>query len=288
MTTASEQNKGRGRRRDRGTPPQGEPPAPPVNAPLARTNPGPAEPKPVAKKRRPAMMALALMLIALSALGGVWLVNRGAQTVSVLRVTTPVQRGEVIEASDLAVVEFPADTVGFATVPGSSINSVPGQVAQYELRADTLLAPDAFGTELPVESGRAIVSVAVTPDRLPSTPMRAGDPVTIVEIPGGGSQDLTNLVPTEWQATYVSQQAIGASGQVLLNLEVDVDDAPDITARNGVDRLGVYVLGGSTAAAEPAATTTDEGGAGDAATTEPTETPTPAPTTEAPADGQDG
>lgn len=277
MTTASEQNQGRGRRRGKGgTQQQGQPPAPPLNAPQSRTTP---EVKPVAKKRRPAMMALALMLIALSALGGVWLVNRGAQTVSVLRVTQEVQRGEVIEAGDLAVVEFPADTVGFATVPGSAIDTVPGQVAQYQLRADTLLTADSYASALPVRDGYATVAVALTPNLLPSTTMRAGDPLMIVELPGGSAQDLASLQTVQWPATYVSQQSIGASGQVLLNVEVLQSDAADITARNGVERLGVYVLGPDMTSS---GTTADGDGAGEGATTE------PAPTAEPSAAGQDG
>lgn len=240
MTTAPEQNAGRGRRRGKAAPQQPGQPLPP-NAPVARTTAAAsAELKPVSKKRRPAMMALALALIALSALGGVWLVNQGQQTVQIIRVSTDVQRGEILGAEHLAAVDFPADLVGFETVRFSELDSIVGQVALRELHSGSLLSPDSFGAALDVPPGRAQVGITVPPDRLPGTIPSAGDPVVLVETPGGAANDLGELVPATWHATYISQVPVGTSGEIRVNVEIDFDDAVAVAARAGVDRLVIF------------------------------------------------
>lgn len=277
MTTASEQNTGRGRRRGRGQPDQ-QPPPPPPNAPVALTNPTP-EMKPVAKKRRPAMMALALMLVALSALGGVWLVNMGSQTVQVLRVTTTIQRGQPITAGDLAVVEFPADVVGFETVAASELDAIAsGQVAQYQLNADTLLAPNAYGPRLAIEAGRAQVVVSLSPDLVPATALASGDPVMLVETPATTALEIEQVLGN-WPGILISQDTVPASGEVRLTIEVSAEDALDVTVRNRMDRIAVYFPGGVDSAA-PTSPATDPG----TTESEPTDTQ-PAEPTDAPAEG---
>ena len=59
-------------------------------------------------RRRRGLTALGVDLIAVGALAAVMLVGRLSDSVQVLALASPVSRGDVIEASDLAVVDLPA------------------------------------------------------------------------------------------------------------------------------------------------------------------------------------
>lgn len=212
----------------------------PTRASRARGNQqeAPAD-KPVGRKRNPMMMALALMLISLSALGGVWLATRGQETVGVIKVTRDVPVGQTITAEDVAVVQMPRDGVdmGLATVGGSRLSEVVGSVAVRPLYADTNLTESAYRATLGVPEGRRVIAVTLEPDRVPNIALAHGQTLVLVETPAS-STDLVSI-DGPWEATFISRAEVG--NRSVLTVHVDEADAGKIQSRAWVNRISVGI-----------------------------------------------
>lgn len=193
----------------------------------------------VARKRSPMMMAIALMLIALSALGGVWLANQGNETRSVIRIAADVQPGERIEATDLAQSEISVDVVDLKMVGWDQLNNVVGRVAQQPLFAGSLLTESAFASAYEAADDEWIIAVTLEPSRVPAIGLSAGRTLIISETPA--SVNDLNVVMEPKTGTYISQREVGTTGTVVLTVAVDRSDAAELTARNAVGRLTVAV-----------------------------------------------
>lgn len=185
------------------------------------------------------MMAIALMLIALSALGGVWLATMGNETRAVIRVATDVQAGERIEAAHLAQTDLPVDVIDLNTVGWGELDSVVGQVAQQPLFAGALLTPDAYRTSYEVEDDEWIIAVTVEPHRMPAIGLAAGRSLIISETPANVT-DLTVVMEPK-TVRFISQREVGTTGTVVLTVAVPRGDAAELTSRNAVGRLTVAV-----------------------------------------------
>nr|NLD39716.1 hypothetical protein [Actinomycetales bacterium] len=194
---------------------------------------------PVARKRSPMMMAIALMLIALSALGGVWLANQGNETRSVIRIAADVQPGERIEAADLAQSEISVDVVDLQMVGWDQLNNVVGRVAQQPLYSGSLLTEGAFASAYEVGEDEWVIAVTLEPSRMPAIGLSAGRNLIISETPA--SVNDLNVVMEPKSGTYISQREVGTTGTVVLTVAVDRNDAAELTARNAVGRLTVAV-----------------------------------------------
>lgn len=215
-----------------------------VDAPRSdrRNSPTPAVAtpiKPVANKRRPAMIALAIALIALGGGAGAWLLTRTAETTEVLTVSTSVARGEAIEATDLTLTELPMSTLNLSTVPSTQLQDVVGQVATVDLLPGTLLTPDATAANLMPAEGQSVVGVTLTEAQRPATSVGAGDPVRFVSTPQPGGE-MPLEAPATIQATVVNTQA-GANGGLILNVELPLDQAPQLAALAATNRIALVI-----------------------------------------------
>lgn len=215
-----------------------------VDAP-ARGRRGSASPvvatpvKPVANKRRPGMIALAIALIALGGGTGAWLLTRGAETQEVLTITSAVSRGEAIEATDLTLTELPVSTVNLSLVPSSQLEDVVGQVAAVDLLPGVLLSPESTTTALTPAAGQSVVGVALTDMQRPARALGAGDPVRFVATPqAGGEMPLES--PATIDATVINTQG-GANGGVILNVELPADQAPQLAALAATNRIALVI-----------------------------------------------
>jgi hypothetical protein len=150
-----------------------------------RTQGRPAAPSTAAAvrgRRRPALVGLALALVALGGLSSWWLVRTTSATVPVLAVAGPVERGQVIERTDLAVVQARLDPA-VAAVPATDLDAVVEQVAATGLVAGALLAPGAVADDLVPGPGSSLVGVALTAAQRPGAVLVPGDPVRVVDTP---------------------------------------------------------------------------------------------------------
>lgn len=195
------------------------------------------DPRPLRRRRRPGLGALGVALTVVAAMTTWFVVSSMSDTVPVVAMRQGVQRGAQITNADVMTVEFLRDSP-LAVVPGGQIDTVVGQVAQFELLPGQLLAPDDYGPRLRVPRGKAVLGV---PLRRPLQPLRSGDQIRLVlgATPQGKIPD-----PLEaWDATVVQTVTVaGVSGEEFrVEVEVDAADADAVAAASATGRL-VFTL----------------------------------------------
>lgn len=217
-------------------------PAAPSPGPQRSPRPLPAAPRaPLPRgRRRPALLALGVVLVVLGILGGVWLVRAAGERVAVLAVARPVPYGAVLTAGDLTRAEVSVDPA-VATVPAGDLDQVLGLVAATNLTPGSLLTRSAVTRLAPPGPGQVLVAIALPAGRLPAGPLRAGDPVLVVDTPPAGAEPPT-LPPATIAATVVRLAPPDPSGVTVVDVTVNAGDGPALAARSATGRIAVVVL----------------------------------------------
>jgi hypothetical protein len=139
------------------------------------------------RRRRPAMLALAVALAGAGVLVSVTVYGQASHLRPVVVITTAVPSGAVISAGDVgtADVRVPA---GIPIFPAAQLSQVIGQSAAEPLHPGTLLAPADLATAQPPGPGQVLIAVAVKPESLPASGLAPGDEVLFVATPGDQGQ----------------------------------------------------------------------------------------------------
>lgn len=149
--------------------------------------PGPTQagPSPV-RRRRPLMVALAVVLLAVCGLGGAALFQSNSRSSSVVEVRRTVPRGSVVTALDLTTVTI-GQTAGVSTVPAGQLAAQVGLIARYDLTEGSLLNSAALTTEAAPAAGRVQIGLRLQPGQIPTEAMMPGTPLQLVYAPSGNS-----------------------------------------------------------------------------------------------------
>lgn len=149
--------------------------------------PGPTQagPSPV-RRRRPLMVALAVVLLAVCGLGGAALFQSNSRSSSVVEVRRTVPRGSVVTALDLTTVTI-GQTAGVSTVPANQLASQVGLIARYDLTEGSLLNSASLTSEAAPASGRVQIGLRLQPGQIPTEAMMPGTPLQLVYAPSGNS-----------------------------------------------------------------------------------------------------
>ena len=154
------------------------------------------------RRRRPAMIALAVALIGAGILASAALYHQANHQVPVLLVTAAVPAGTQLTAADVGTTTVAAGP-GLHTIPAQQLNQVIGLVAAVSLRPGTLLASSELTTSLPPGKNQVLVSLPLKPQSIPASGLQPGDHVLVAGTPGyqgqsqssGGPTGLTQPVP---------------------------------------------------------------------------------------------
>lgn len=150
--------------------------------------------KSVGKSRDTAKIAFGVVLLAVSAAGGTYLVNELSDRKPVLVAARSIAAGTVITQDDLRVADAAID--GVETIPRDHIKNLLGQRAVAQLPAGTLLSKGMFATNpLPMQGFRN-VGLALEPTRVPAslTPGRGVDVWEVIKDPSGQGGPSKSLV----------------------------------------------------------------------------------------------
>lgn len=142
-------------------------------------------PEPTRLQRRPSAIVLALVLVCLGGVTGLWLWTSSSSAVEVVAVRAPVERGQLIALADLTTVRVTLDP-SLRTIRASGLESLVGKRAASDLAVGTLVAPEQVSDAVVPAAGFAVVAVPIAPGLIPAEPLKAGDTVRLVQAPAQG------------------------------------------------------------------------------------------------------
>lgn len=190
-------------------------------------------------RRRPALLAAALVAICLGALLAAWAWTATTTTQEVLVARHTIERGSVIEAEDLARVRLSADPA-LKPVAASQFDQVVGQRAAYDVAAGAMLTPDSFTPGVVPDGDNSIVGVALTPAQAPGLNLQTGDRVRVVVTAAQG-EELPTGVPQFSEATVAGVHVSEETGQTIVDLLVPHPDATVLAARAATGNVALVL-----------------------------------------------
>jgi hypothetical protein len=165
-------------------------------------------PAPV-RDRRPALAALALLLVLGGALSSALIAYRSGDRVDVLVAAGDIEIGQTIAESDFAIARVAAD--GAASIEAAAAKNFIGSSAISRIPAGTLLNNSMFLASTDVVPPRSVVvGVVLSASQRPAQELRRGDVVRVFLVPreAGGVTNGTVLA----SAVRVAEVGVSASG----------------------------------------------------------------------------
>lgn len=180
-------------------------------------------------RRRPALVAGAIVAICLGALLAGWAWSATTNTQEVLAARDSIPRGALIEADDLARVRIGADPA-LKPLPASEFDDVVGQRAAIDIAAGGLVTAEATTPAVLPASGMSVVGLALAAQQAPGLDLQAGDRVRIVVTPVQGEEPVGGA-PQFSEAEVVGVHRGGETAQLVVDLLVPHAEATVLAAR---------------------------------------------------------
>ena len=139
---------------------------------------------PSSRERRPALAALAVILILLGAAGSALIaLNSGNRSDFVAIAPDKLAPGHRIEPKDLSRGDLAGATGGL--IPWSEANKYLGRYTTTWLYKDQFVTPDNFTKDgaKPIPADGALVGVSLEAGRAPSDGLDVGDMVSVIRVP---------------------------------------------------------------------------------------------------------
>jgi hypothetical protein len=207
--------------------------------------PVPAQLRGLPRRRRPAMVALAVAMVGAGVLVSAAVYQQADHQVSVVTVTQPVPAGAAISAGDLGTARVTVGR-GIRVVPASQLGQVAGEIAAVALRPATLLAPSELTSAQPPAPGQVLVPASLKPSELPASGLFPGDHVLVIATPGdqgqagssAGSPSLTTPVPGLVEAV---NDVPDATGLDVVDLLVSAGNGPAVAEQVSTGQFALIV-----------------------------------------------
>jgi len=198
--------------------------------PGSATGVTPAPPRaPRARRRSPAVLALAVALVAAGGLGGAVLYNATGQRSAVLALAHNVPAGQSITAGDLVVAHISLDP-SLQPVGAASLANVVGMRATTDLMQGQFLTTTDVTRSALVQSGQQVVGLPAKDTQLPAVALQPGDKIMIVYTggssgSGGTGGSVLPQVGTQLPAVVVTVGAVDTDGTSVVDVAVPAAQA---------------------------------------------------------------
>ncbi|GHE33817.1 hypothetical protein GCM10017673_40840 [Streptosporangium violaceochromogenes] len=195
------------------------------------------------RERKPALAALALLLILGGALATTLLVLRSGDRVSAIGVSRQIGAGQPMLQEAMREVQI-ADT-GIAYVAWADRARVAENFARVTLLPGTLLTPDmVVSSSRELGPGKAIVGLSLKAGQMPPT-LTEGDRVQVIYVPGrgGGAAESRTLAPSALVHWVGVSSRNTSTGQVAI--VVDATLSPAIAAYSSSGEIALAELPGA-------------------------------------------
>ncbi|WOT35029.1 hypothetical protein [Streptomyces coeruleorubidus] len=204
------------------------------------------------RERKPALAALAVLLILVGALGATMLVLQAGDRIEVVKVTNEVQAGESLKDSDVTSVMVAKDE-NIHYVEWWQLKTIQTYKAKSTIYPGTLAVGEMFAKKASLPAGKAAVGLALKEGQYPSD-IKAGDVVSAYRVGTSGSSSNSSDDSTGSSGTSSS------GGGIVDNARVNtVEDDSDATVSTGnlsltllVDQADAAALASAAAAGEVA------------------------------------
>jgi hypothetical protein len=196
------------------------------------------------KRRRPAIAALAALLIVGGALIAGVLAVRMDQRVSVIQVRNDIGVGSQITAQDLTETRVSSD--GLTLVPADRVKEILGTYAKVNLVKGQLLDPKMLTKSSPIADDKAAVGVVMLEGRVPASGLRRGDQVQLIKIGTGNipPEVIGEAVVLDAPKPADEGSGLGEKAEVAMvaTMLVDRGDVKVIADASGNNRIAVALL----------------------------------------------
>jgi hypothetical protein len=225
----------------------------PSGSPAARSTvpappTGPVRPPTVARERKPALAALALLLIAAGVLASVYLQMQAGNRVGVIELTQRVSQGQQITDADISEVMVAQDkTIDY--VMWSQRGQLSGYTAQTDLVPGTLLIGEMLTTAPPADSDTMTIAVSLKGDQYPPS-VSVGDTVSAYYVGppqsagtagsssgSSGNADITQLLSLSVKIISLPSTDQSSSTADVFEVSVDKADAANLLSASAENDL---------------------------------------------------
>ena len=191
------------------------------------------------RQRRPALAALAVLLIVGGAAIAALLAMRVDERTPVLRLANDVAAGAQITRGDLETTQVASDLE--ILIPESEADLVVGQYARVSLETGQLVDTTMIGEQSPLTEGQVAVGAYLAQGFLPANGLQAGDIVNLVSIVTGEGEPVVEGARVSTAKPADGTDASGGAGS-LVTLLVDRGDAAAVGGLAATNQLVVTLV----------------------------------------------
>lgn len=216
---------------------------PEPTAPSGRRVPG------ARRERKPVLALVAVLLIAVGALGGYYLVSQNSQRVDAIEIIANVPQGQQIPVSAMAAVQVPANS-SLPYVPYADASQVAGTYAATSIEPGTLLSHPMYSASSAASAGQAVVGLALKDGQYPDS-LQAGQKVGLYQLPttAGSGASCPGTTPGSLitSATVINVSAPAGAGSADVEVAVGQGVAGEVACNSSGGTIAVSPGGGPSA-----------------------------------------
>ncbi|WP_406838375.1 hypothetical protein ACICHK_22985 [Streptomyces sp. AHU1] len=210
------------------------------------------------RERKPALAALAVLLILVGALGATMLVLRAGDRVEVVKVTSDIQAGESV--GDHVTSVLVADDSSIHYVGWGQLGELKKLKAKSTIYKGTVVVGEMFAEGSSLPAGKASVGVSLKEGQYPAG-IKSGDTVAVYRVgdaasggrgssgsPGSGSSSADGAPIVERaKVSYVQDQDDSTIGSTNLpvTLVVDSGQAASVAAAASANQVALVIVPGN-------------------------------------------
>lgn len=184
------------------------------------------------RERKPALAALAVLLILVGALGATVLVLRAGERVEVVKVTAEIPAGETVSDSNITSVMV-ADDASINYVKWSQVDGLKKLKATNTIPKGAVAVGEMFSSKSGLPAGKSAVGVSLKEGQYPAQGLKNGDTVDVYQVGDSASSGSSD------KETGGSAGSAGAGDSPIVSAArvSNVADKSDATVSTGA--LGV-------------------------------------------------
>ncbi|MGW0628173.1 hypothetical protein [Streptomyces sp. NPDC002758] len=222
----------------------------------APAQPGVGDRLPTApRERKPALAALAVLLILVGALGATTLVLRAGDRIEVVKVTAQIDAGESVKDSNVTSVMVAADD-SIDYVKWDQLATLKSLKAKSTIYEGTVVVGQMFAEGSSLPAGKASVGVALKEGQYPAD-IKVGDTVAVynVDTSSSSSEKTGSIGSSSSEGLIVanarvntksdSSDATVSTGNLSLTLLVDEADAAAVTRAASAGAVAIVHVPGN-------------------------------------------